>query len=219
MCKGKRYERFMVEGKLLGNKRDMKLTQHHKELLTKPNQETPPFNLETTIKRLAERTKVKIDYEEEAATKLKVITVTFKNNVRLSVSVEFQVERVRTISDSSSEKQAPQISFNLDLRIDNLPSLCYDDFVKRKRENKKRKMKFKSDSSPTKIQKLTENNNVKVEAAVGSKKRKNKSSITHLNKMEEVEDTLERADALLGLATLAMVAASTEKIDESAAGT
>lgn len=80
-------------------------------------------------------------------------------------------------------------------------------------------MKFKSDSSPTKIQKLTENNNVKVEAAVGSKKRKNKSSITHLNKMEEVEDTLERADALLGLATLAMVAASTEKIDESAAGT
>lgn len=90
MCKGKRYERFMVEGKLLGNKRDMKLTQHHKELLTKPNQETPPFNLETTIKRLAERTKVKIDYEEEAATKLKVITVTFKNNVRLSVSVIFR---------------------------------------------------------------------------------------------------------------------------------
>lgn len=78
-------------------------------------------------------------------------------------------------------------------------------------------MKFKSDSSPSKIQKVTENNNVKVEAAVGSKKRKNKSSITHLNKMEE--DTLERADALLGLATLAMVAASTEKIDESATGT
>lgn len=78
-------------------------------------------------------------------------------------------------------------------------------------------MKFKSDSSPSKIPKVTENNNVKVEAAVGSKKRKNKSSITHLNKMEE--DTLERADALLGLATLAMVAASTEKIDESAAGT
>lgn len=78
-------------------------------------------------------------------------------------------------------------------------------------------MKFKSDSSPSKMQKVTENNNVKVEAAVGSKKRKNKSSITHLNKMEE--DTLERADALLGLATLAMVAASTEKIDESATGT
>lgn len=85
MCKGKRYERFMVEGKLLGNKRDMKLTQHHKisgkidskieqELtMTKLSQETPPFNLETTIKRLAERTKVKIDYDEEAATKLKVI--------------------------------------------------------------------------------------------------------------------------------------------------
>lgn len=76
MCKGKRYERFMVEGKLLGNKRDMKLTQHHKEL-TKSSQETLPFNLETTIKRLAERTKVKIDYDEEA-TKLKVITIFLK---------------------------------------------------------------------------------------------------------------------------------------------
>jgi len=41
------------------NKRDMKLTQHHKEL-TKSSQETLPFNLEKTIKRMAERTKVKI---------------------------------------------------------------------------------------------------------------------------------------------------------------
>lgn len=77
MCKGKRYERFMVEGKLLGNKRDTKLTQHHRicsRIDSKIDQEltmtkavggdAPGFNLENTIKRLAERTNVKIDYND-----------------------------------------------------------------------------------------------------------------------------------------------------------
>lgn len=61
-CKGKRYEKFMVEGKLLGNKKDTKLTQN--KPLDKPNRldiETP--KLETTIKRLAERTKGYVDQQ------------------------------------------------------------------------------------------------------------------------------------------------------------
>lgn len=86
MCKGKRYERFMVEGKLLGNKRDTKLTQHHRvsrieskidhELTAmKPSYDAPKFNLENTIKRLAERTNVKIDYDEDLKPKVSDIKI------------------------------------------------------------------------------------------------------------------------------------------------
>ncbi|ENN79363.1 hypothetical protein YQE_04189, partial [Dendroctonus ponderosae] len=188
MCKGKRYERFMVEAKLLGNKRDTRLTQHYRigkiyegEAAT-PTQPPPHFNLENTIKRLAERTNIKIDEE-----------------------VKVEVERPRTNTDSA---ESARIDFNLDSRIDALHSLSYDDFVRRKRESKKRKL------TNTKFQR-TDNERLLTNAPplVGSKKRKNKRSITHLNKAdEEEEDVLPADNELLGLATLAMVAASTEKI-------
>ncbi|XP_066245535.1 HMG box transcription factor BBX isoform X1 [Euwallacea similis] len=203
VCKGKRYERFMVEGKLLGNKKELKLTQHHKSsrmeskieqelTMTKATYEPPSYNLENTIKRLAERTNVKLDCDDEVKSK-----------------------------DEPDNNQAKpsHVSFNLDLRIDNLLSLSYDDFVRRKRESKKRKLKIKSENSHNKLQKL-DNNNVpssKAMVAVGSKKRKNKLSITHLNLENEhkSESALDGDNALLGLATLAMVAASTEKITEN----
>ena len=51
---------------------------------------------------------------------------------------------------------------------------------------------------------------------VGSKKRKNKQSITHLNTTENEAELVGSENALLGLATLAMVAARTEKIGENA---
>lgn len=212
VCKGKRYERFMVEGRLLGNKRDSKLTQHHRlsrieskiehELtITKPHNDPPRLDLENTIKRLAERTNVKIDFDNE--------------------DVKPKVERVRSMSETSDGNSAavksPPVNFNLDLRIDNLPSLSYDDFIRRKRESKKRKMKIRSDNMHSKMQRL-DNNNIthKPEAppAVGSKKRKNKQSITHLSTSENETD-LAGDNALLGLATLAMVAANTEKIGDT----
>ncbi|KAL1509870.1 hypothetical protein ABEB36_004542 [Hypothenemus hampei] len=212
MCKGKRYERFMVEGKLLGNKKDTKLTQHHKssridskiehELMNKPAFDLPSFNLENTIKRLAERTNVKIDCEDD---------------------IKLKIDRVRTSSETSSEGQSnhtktSRISFNLDERIDNLPGLSYEDFVSRKRESKKRKMKIKSENN-NKMQRVDSDlaHSIKMRdvTLVGSKKRKNKSSITHLNISDDdgAKGTQDN-NALAGLVTLAMVAASTEKISE-----
>ncbi|XP_076273490.1 bobby sox isoform X2 [Rhynchophorus ferrugineus] len=204
MCKGKRYERFMVEGKLLGNKRDTKLTQHNNRFscidskieqeltLNKPVQDVPNLNLENTIKRLKKRTNIKVDLENE------------------------EDGRTNKIEASSNEMAKSRIiDFNLELRIDNLPSLNYDDFMRRKRESKKRKMKIKTDTSHNKAQKV-ENSSIpsssskpQIAPVVGSKKRKNKQSITHLNK-NKTDD-----NALFGLETLAMVAASTEKIGEN----
>ncbi|XP_030767805.1 uncharacterized protein LOC115891486 isoform X2 [Sitophilus oryzae] len=204
MCKGKRYELFMVEGKLLGHKRDSSLTQHNRysridskieQELSHTKHSLDPPKLENTIKRLAKRTNVKIDFESE----------------------ESKQKQTEPTMDSPVEKSST-INFNLDMRIDNLDSLNYDDFIKRKRESKKRKMKIKSDVG-YKIHQRADNNNVsnKPEATpvVGSKKRKNKQSITHLNKTEPEGGSLPGDNALLGLATLAMVAASTEKIGEN----
>lgn len=202
MCKGKRYEIFMVEGRLLGNKRDGKLIQQKQIKIeskletelnslnnnTKP--ETPKLDLGNTIKRLAERTNVKIDFENQT-----------EDNDTTN-------QRARSISETSEggNKSSPP-NFNLDLRISNLPCLSYDEFLQRKRESKKRKIRIKTDGdSKHKVQKLDS----RVETQpVGSKKRKNKQSITHLEKKEEGLNS-----DLLGLATLAEVAANTEKINE-----
>lgn len=195
----------MVEAKLLGNKRDTRLTQNYRigrifdgEAATQP-QPPPHFNLENTIKRLAERTNVKIDEE------VKVEVSTSSPGVFRVMSQSLKVERPRTNTDSA---ESARIDFNLDSRIDALHSLSYDDFVRRKRESKKRKL------TSTKFQR-TDNERLLANASplVGSKKRKNKRSITHLNKADEEEEEVLPADnELLGLATLAMVAASTEKI-------
>jgi hypothetical protein len=96
----------MVEGRLLGNKRDAKLTSQRSSIETelnmkldsKPEPETP--NLDHTIKRLAERTNMKGVLEQQKSE-----------------------ERIRTVSESSHDA-----NFNLNQRISNLPSLSYDVF-------------------------------------------------------------------------------------------
>ncbi|XP_072376508.1 uncharacterized protein bbx [Diabrotica undecimpunctata] len=201
MCKGKRYEKFMVEGKLLGNKKDTRFiyqrqTRHDSRMdeemniLEKP--ETPKLDLGNTIKRLAERTNIKNDFDNDVATE---------------TDVEPEIKRVRSISETSENggKNGPP-NFNLDLRIANLPSLSYAEFTQRKRDSKKRKARSKSEGDHRKkIQKTNKDTQL-----VGSKKRKNKQSITHLG--NKTDSNL--SNDLLGLATLAEVAANTEKINE-----
>ncbi|RZB40714.1 HMG box domain containing protein [Asbolus verrucosus] len=181
-CKGKRYEKFMVEGRLLGNKRDTKLTSQKIEnelnikLETKPELETP--NLDHTIKRLAERTNMK--------------------NVLENQKDEEKNDRIRSATHDSNT------NFDLNLRINNLPSLSYDVFHQRKKESKKRKNRIRTDSeSKSKVAKLAKSD----AQPVGSKKRKNKHSITHLKEENSI------GGDLLALATLAEVAANTEKIN------
>lgn len=205
MCKGKRYEIFMVEGRLLGNKRDNKLMQQKQikieskietELNSLNNNikpETPKLDLGNTIKRLAERTNVKLDFENQT-----------------DDTDDTTNQRARSISETSegSNKSSPP-NFNLDLRISNLPCLSYDEFHQRKRESKKRKIRTKTDGdSKHKVQKLDNRTETQ---PVGSKKRKNKQSITHLGKKDK---EVGLSSDLLGLATLAEVAANTEKINE-----
>nr|XP_023014749.1 uncharacterized protein LOC111504431 [Leptinotarsa decemlineata] len=204
MCKGKRYELFMIEGRLLGSKRETKTIQPRPTKIdskidtdlnsvSEIKPETPKLDLGNTIKRLAERTNTKIDFDNQ-------------NDVDM-IESPHQIKRLRTISETSegSAKSSPP-DFNLDLRISNLPSLNYEEFVQRKRESKKRKIRAKTEGDVKyKIQKV-----VKSETQlVGSKKRKNKQSITHLGKKEVAV-----SNELLGLATLAEVAANTEKINE-----
>lgn len=176
-CKGKRYEQFMVEGKLLSGKRDKKYfdlarrfdDELHSKMEAFQKPETP--NLETTIKRLAERTQKPSEEPSE---------------------------------DSYTKNL--QNEFNLDLRISNLPSLSYDAYMQRKRESKKRKIRPKSDGRDFR------NEGVVNSSPIGSKKRKNKRSITHLEK-KELEVGGGFVSDLSGLATLAEVAANIEKIN------
>lgn len=191
-CKGKRYEQFMVEGKLLSGKREKNQKyfdvtrkfedELHNKIETLQNRETP--NLENTIKRLAERT-------------------------RLDTHKPTEQERTRTVSETSDDSFTKNLQneFNLDLRISNLPSLSYDTYMQRKRESKKRKIRPKSDTKQEKI--------VSASSPIGSKKRKNKHSITHLEKkLPEIDGSGGGFSSdLSGLATLAEVAANTEKIN------
>lgn len=188
-CKGKRYEQFMVEGKLLSGKREKNqkffdVRRFDDEFQNKiencQNRET--LNLESTIKRLAERTQKPVE--------------------------ENKSERSRTVSETSDDSFTKNLQneFNLDLRISNLPSLSYDTYVQRKRESKKRKIRPKSDFHNVKHEKTANN------SPIGSKKRKNKHSITHLEKKTPVIGSGFTSD-LSGLATLAEVAANTEKIN------
>lgn len=217
ICKGKRYEIFMIEGKLLGNKRESKFqkpkifskfdSEHNLNNINNNNNdinirksETPKLDLSDTIKRLAERTNVKIDFDSQISLERKEQPDQIEN------------KRVRSISETSesgfkegSPKNSPP-NFNLDLRISNLPCLSYDDFLQRKRESKKRKIRAKTEGDVKhKIEKL----DVSESQLVGSKKRKNKHSITHIGKKD-----VGLNNELLGLATLAEVASNTQKINE-----
>lgn len=184
-CKGKRYEKFMSEGRLLGNKREtFKLTSQRDldklEDFTKVDDKTETPNLDHTIKRLAERTNMKCLLDNQ----------TEKTNDRLRIS-------------DNPTTNGNQTNFNLNSKINNLPSLSYDVYLQRKRDSKKRKPRSRTDLFDSKRAK-THQNEMQL---VGSKKRKNKQSITHLEKQADgVED-------LLALATLAEVAANTEKIN------
>lgn len=224
ICKGKRYEIFMTEGKLLGNKRDSKIQKQHSRVYSKfdleqngniinnnnnnnndliiRKPETPKLDLSDTIKRLAERTNVKIDFDTH-------VDLEFKEQPDQN-----ECKRVRSISETSDsslkdggggQKNSPP-NFNLNLRISNLPCLSYDEFLQRKRESKKRKIRAKTEGD---VKQKSEKLDVSESHLVGSKKRKNKHSITHLGKKD-----VSLNNDLLGLATLAEVAANTQKINE-----
>ncbi|KRT83571.1 hypothetical protein AMK59_4210 [Oryctes borbonicus] len=217
-CKGKLYAEFMVHGKLIKNKREKRynslegLKKEEDEVnSSKPEVKpdvVPNFDLQNTIKRLAERTKVNLSQMEEKS------------------EPKQEVERIRTNSESSEDSFIKN-KFDLQKRIDELPSLDYDSYIQRKRENKKRKFnkskllhmsnyqKQKLQNSISTSVNINNNNN---NVPIGSKKRKNKLSITHLEKKDShfVYDNggnIESGD-LSGLTTLAEVASNKEKINQ-----
>ncbi|CAG9860132.1 unnamed protein product [Phyllotreta striolata] len=195
-CKGKRYETFMVASKLLGNKREPTKFVHQRQTRSETDlqfnnnkSETPKLDLGNTIKRLAERTNIKIDFDGDK-------------------EAQPDVKRERSMSETSEGegKNSPP-NFDLNARISGLSSLSYDEFTQRKRDSKKRKARAKPEGEHRKkALKLS-----KDAQPVGSKKRKNKQSITHLGGKNDAGNV--NSD-LLGLATLAEVAANTEKINE-----
>ncbi|KAK9731531.1 hypothetical protein QE152_g13581 [Popillia japonica] len=218
-CKGKLYAEFMVHGKLIKNKREKRynsidgvIKKEDEEVsLSKPEVKpeiVPNFDLQNTIKRLAERTKVNINHIDEKP------------------ESKEEIERIRTNSESSEDSFIKN-KFNLQKRIDDLPSLDYDSYTQRKRENKKRKLnknkllhipnhqkqKLQSSISSVNINNNNNNNN----NPIGSKKRKNKLSIMHLEKKDSDfinnGNTAEKDD-LSGLATLAEIASNKEKINQ-----
>lgn len=195
-CKGKRYEKFMLEGKLLGSKRDKpqksNLLDVNMKFETELNTKTdkPKLDLDNTIKRLAERTICKPPEDNQKPEDVE------------------KEERTRSISETSEDSYTKNLQndFNLDSKIDNLPSLSYDMYLQKKKESKKRKIRVKTDD---KHDRGTIKNGT--DSPIGSKKRKNKQSITHLGKKPEMDSF---TSDLSGLATLAEVAANTEKINE-----
>lgn len=221
ICKGKRYEIFMIEGKLLGNKRDTKFQKHSKIFnkfdteqnlnvininnnnnndfsIKKP--ETPKLDLSDTIKRLAERTNVKLDFDSEISLERK--EQPDQNDFKRVFSISKTSES--SLKEESLKNSTP--NFNLDLRISNLPCLSYDEFLQRKRESKKRKIRVKTEGN---VKQQIEKLDISESQLVGSKKRKNKHNITHLD-----TKVVDLNNELLGLATLAEVAANTPKVNE-----
>lgn len=216
-CKGKRYAEFMMEGKLLGNKQMKRFSQYKLDvnnkfenalnnkienmMHNKTETQTPKLDLGDTIKRLAERTNTKLEDLSEEVPEGGILTN--KNG-----------KRKRTESEASDDSLIKlQSDFNLDLRIAELPSLSYETFLQRKKESKKRKsIRSKSESSitKTKVIKLSKSES---NSLVGSKKRKNKNSITRLEKPTDSNYMSNFNNDLYGLATLAEVAANTEKIN------
>lgn len=212
-CKGKRYEEFMVYGKLFKNKRERKINDssftktdskfeselNHKldantDDIKKIDNQTPKLDLENTIKRLAERTNTKLENHK----KIKLENNNNNNNHNNN----------KTSTDKNSDNYQNSY-FNLELRIAKLPFLSYDNYIQRKRDSKKRKQFKKSPQNS--IKHKGEPNKI----PVGSKKRKNKNNITHLEKsLNETTTTVQQDTDLSGLATLAEIAANKERINE-----
>lgn len=217
-CKGKRYEEFMVNGKLLKNKRekrplsstnDLYNSKYESELVNckltvdsddhkTSNNQTPKLDLENTIKRLAERTNTKLDSSCGHSKRIKLEPSAAKDDNNASTAIN---------SDGNYQNSY----FNLELRIDELPFLSYDYYIQRKRDNKKRKQ-FKCKATGASNNKAKNKMENASKSPVGSKKRKNKNNITHLEKTAS-ETGQQITNDLSGLATLAEIAAITEKIN------
>ncbi|XP_044730434.1 HMG box transcription factor BBX [Chrysoperla carnea] len=197
-CKGKRYAEFMTEGRLVVNKRSKKSKMMFSSQMRSPSyliknkspgdleeddhshyhhQLSYNVNLNCTIQKLSDRTANKNITEEQQHT-------------------DDESPRQRTHSgasdDSITKKMFRAADFNLDEKIEALPSLSLEKFQQKKKENKKRKKishtpktQFIHNNNNNKI--ATTNNN-KMEAnnnthstVTGSRKRKaRKESITHV---------------------------------------
>uniref|UniRef100_A0A1Y1MAT9 HMG box domain-containing protein n=1 Tax=Photinus pyralis TaxID=7054 RepID=A0A1Y1MAT9_PHOPY len=213
-CKGRRYAEFMMEGKLLGTKQIKRFTQYKPDIINKfdnalsnkiehlvhnkTETATPKLDLNETIKRLAERTNTKLEDIGETSD---------------GAIVNKALKRKRTESENSDDTNLLKLQsdFNLHLRIAELPSLSYEAFMQRKKDSKKRKsIRSKSESSITKA-KVTKLPKTENDCLVGSKKRKNKNNIIRLEPHDSYPNDV--SSDLFGLATLAEVAANTQKIN------
>lgn len=235
-CKGRRYREFMINGKLLKNRRD-KLSEDdgddfpQMDFNSQDNSFSRPqqhMDLDTTIKMLAERTHTKLPESPQSQS---------DNIVPQEYDVNSPIPNSVANSSNSSDgntNNGNNESFNLDEKIAMLPCLSYEQYVRRKRDSKKRskfarnreitgKSKVKSMEKST-VATMTPV--ASVAGLVGSKKRKNKQNITHLkgknskefiikeNKLLDRSKEVNVAPDLFGLATLAEIAANTEKLNQ-----
>lgn len=223
-CKGLRYAKFMAEGKLLVNKRNNNNKKHNQNspnmmsksfvLSNEENFQQVPrresIELSETIKKLAERT---------SGTKSVNI---YHNDAPIYENNNFENAKSNDLHEENMKKMFRAADFNLDEKIEALPSLSLEKFQQKKKESKKKKIirtSFKPNTSPNhKKEQLnlcikTNENNL-----IGSRKRKpRKQSITRLDLIHDIntekQNTQPEVD-LYGLATLAEVAAKKAKIDQ-----
>lgn len=215
-CKGLRYAKFMAEGKLLVNKRSKKYSSssvpiprsmaNPEGINQVPRRES--IELNETIKKLAERTSKSVN----------MFTSDFVD--------ENQSEDSKTATpepcDDNVKKMFNAADFNLDEKIEALPSLSLEKFQQKKKESKKKK--FFRNAKPIDISehkkdhfdvssKMVENNNT----LIGSRKRKpRKQSITRLDPQSDIKFSVVKQPEtdLFALVTLADVAAKKAKIDQ-----
>lgn len=220
-CKGLRYLQFMQEGKLFVNKRNNNNSSsgnNKKHLKCEPSTSISGFNkvprnetieLRDTIKKLAERTvgSISTDYYHD------------ENDLALE-SPENEV--------TMQMKMFRAADFNLDEKIEALPSLSLEKFQQKKKENKKRKFllnRIASTKKPSHANSRVsecEDDIPKSSSVTGSRKRKPRkqsitrldSNITDLNKKQKSSSSQSVAD-LDALATLAEVAAKKAKMDQN----
>lgn len=203
-CKGLRYAKFMAEGKLLVNKRNKKHNYSTIKINKKTdehnyNNQVPrhiPIELNETIKKLAERTAKTVTYDE--------------------------YDDTHQHSEDHIKKMFRAADFNLDAKIEALPSLSFEKFQQKKKENKKKKIfrntkdMIRTKHNDSNDKSININNNI----LTGSRKRKpRKQSITRLdpqdnNNRTTPEQPQKETDDLFGLETLAEVAAKKAKIDQ-----
>lgn len=245
-CKGLRYAKFMAEGKLFVNKRTKKQMCTGK--LPKPSSSSSsqttnlnaidkvPRNNESielneTIKKLTERTvgntgkSSSIPNQQESADYVE----------QMNMNAEHCAQSAYDTRADNVKKLFKAADFNLDEKIEALPSLSLDKFQQKKRESKKRKFLRatkhkdtttteynKTQTTDTQKTETNSDNNKYITCLTGSRKRKpRKQSITRLDPLNDTKPNVTPATSssatnidLFGLATLAEVAAKKAKIDE-----